>query len=78
MLVKFRFHPELFCLSYMILAPLYLGIILLTVVVIFYIERKLPAIIQDRLGPMETGPYGMFQAIADLLKMIQKGRYCSH
>ncbi|MFN8436623.1 MAG: complex I subunit 1 family protein [Cytophagales bacterium] len=56
----------------MILAPLYLGIILLTVVVIFYIERKLPAIIQDRLGPMETGPYGMFQAIADLLKMIQK------
>ena len=32
----------------------------------------MPAFIQDRLGPMETGPYGILQAIADLLKMIQK------
>ncbi len=32
----------------------------------------MPAFIQDRLGPMETGPYGMFQAVADLLKMVQK------
>lgn len=56
----------------MFLAPIYLGILLITVLVIFYLERKIPAFIQDRLGPMETGPYGMFQALADLLKMIQK------
>jgi NADH-quinone oxidoreductase subunit H len=56
----------------MFLAPIYLGIILVTVLVIFYVERKLSAFIQDRLGPMETGPYGAFQAVADLLKMIQK------
>lgn len=56
----------------MFLAPIYLGLLLVTVLVIFYLERKIPAFIQDRLGPMETGPYGMFQALADLLKMVQK------
>ncbi|MES2388135.1 MAG: complex I subunit 1 family protein, partial [Bacteroidota bacterium] len=40
--------------------------------VVFYAERKLAAFIQDRMGPTESGRYGTLQAIADLLKMIQK------
>src|SRR6478672_9890085 len=37
-----------------------------------YAERKIAAFIQDRLGPMETGYYGILQSVADLLKLIQK------
>lgn len=37
-----------------------------------YAERKVSAFIQDRLGPMETGKYGLAQSIADVIKFIQK------
>ncbi|MBM3178277.1 MAG: NADH-quinone oxidoreductase subunit H [Bacteroidetes bacterium] len=37
-----------------------------------YAERKLSAFIQNRLGPMEAGPWGLFQSVADLLKLLHK------
>jgi len=37
-----------------------------------YAERKIAGFVQDRLGPMETGKYGLIQTIADILKLIQK------
>ncbi|QHL87049.1 NADH-quinone oxidoreductase subunit H [Nibribacter ruber] len=52
--------------------PLVLLLILGVVVIIFYAERKLSAFMQDRLGPMEAGPYGTLQFAADLLKLLQK------
>ena len=39
---------------------------------VIYAERKIAAFIQDRLGPMETGPYGIIQSVADFIKLIQK------
>jgi NADH-quinone oxidoreductase subunit H len=61
-------------------APLRLVIaVLLAVGLVFngalaqiYLERKLQAIIQDRLGPLHTGPWGLLQTFADAIKLLGK------
>lgn len=35
-------------------------------------ERKVSALIQDRIGPVETGKFGLIQTFADILKLLQK------
>lgn len=53
-----------------------IGIVLAVVPVmglyLTFIERKLAAYIQDRVGPNRVGPFGLFQAIADGIKIFLK------
>ena len=47
------------------------GYALLAIALIF-MERKVCAYFQCRLGPMRVGPWGVFQVFADVLKMLIK------
>ncbi len=40
-----------------------------------YVERKVCARMQNRLGPNRVGPYGLFQVVADGLKFILKEEF---
>jgi NADH-quinone oxidoreductase subunit H len=49
-----------------------LFVVLTTVAYLTYLERKVLGFMQDRLGPMEVGPWGLLQPLADGIKLISK------
>jgi NADH-quinone oxidoreductase subunit H len=48
------------------------GFVSVMAMAMIYVERKVAGHMQQRLGPMRVGPHGIFQTVADSLKLLAK------
>jgi NADH-quinone oxidoreductase subunit H len=48
------------------------GFVLTSAALLVFLERKIMAFMQDRLGPYHTGPHGLLQSVADVGKLLMK------
>ncbi len=64
--------PGGFWWHFLIFAGIIINSVLIMVMAFIYVERRALGRMQYRLGPNRTGPYGIFQPVADAIKVLLK------
>jgi len=59
-------------LQFLITFLSYFGFVLTSAIILILAERKIMGWMQDRLGPIHTGPWGLLQTVADVGKLLLK------
>jgi NADH-quinone oxidoreductase subunit H len=70
--IPFLTEPVLRFISYIILASIIAVVAPGMLIILTWMERKIIARIQDRIGPNRAGPFGLLQGFADMIKMFTK------
>src|SRR5213594_1682001 len=69
----FGLDPQVWAILRLVLAiALAAGLVFNGALAQIYLERKIQAIIQDRVGPIHTGPWVLLQTFADAIKLLGK------
>ena len=55
---------------------LVLGLLLTNTIILIWLERKVVAGMQSRVGPDRAGPFGILQTLADAIKLLLKEQIC--
>src|SRR5437016_14629801 len=59
-------------LQFIVASLSYFGFVLTSAVILILAERKIMGWMQDRVGPIHTGPWGLLQTVADVGKLLLK------